>query len=134
MIPPLRRIPAALLAAAVAAAAAGCKSPPELEGAAAARSRGAAVEARPDAAGGGTSAPVDPWLDDARVLARVNGKIITLREVRHAMGPAYDQGLNQRDELAAYVAARVRDLVIRRLVVEEAKRIGFASSDEDRVG
>lgn len=124
----------ALLPLLAAAAAAACSSPGELEGAAAARSRGASVlageeaEAKPP---GEASRPADPWLDDARVLARVNGRVLTLREVRHAMGPAYDQYLDRREDLARFVQARVKDLVIRRLAIEEARRIGFTVDDED---
>lgn len=122
-------LPALLLAAAVPS----CSSPPELEGAAAARSRGALVEAAGEERGAPASpaAAVDPWLNDTREMAFVNGSVITLREVRHAMGPAYEQYLDRREELAAFVNARVKDLVLRRLVIEEGKRIGFASSDED---
>jgi hypothetical protein len=123
-----------LLAAAVLAG--GCAGTPELEGAAAARSRGAGVDApreaaaAPEGAPAAPSKPVDPWLDDETILARVNGHLITLRQVRHRM-PQYDQFLEDRAGLARYVNAQVREMVLQRLLIDEGKRIGLSVNDED---
>ena len=129
-----RPLPPAFL---LAAALAGCASDVELQGAAAARSRGADVPKDAPAAAGeaGDAAaparPYDPWLDDTRRLATVNGRVITLAQVRHDMGPAYEQYLDRRDVLAGFVAKKVRDLVQRRIVIDEGKRIGLSVIDED---
>ena len=124
---------AAAVLIASAALAAGCAGDPGLEGAAAARSLGASVEGDPPAESkpAAPAKPVDPWLDDATRLAQVNGKVITLRQVRHRMGPAYEQYLDRRDDLARLVHARARDLVEQQVVVEEAKRVGLRVTDED---
>ena len=118
----------------LAALPAACAGPEPLTGAAAARSRGASLSAEEEAAAAppaDSSRPADPWLDDARDLARVNGQIITLREVRQSMGRSFDDYLDRRDALAAFVNRKVQDLVVRRVVVEEVKRVGFIVSDED---
>jgi peptidyl-prolyl cis-trans isomerase SurA len=129
--------PTSLLIA--AALAAGCASS-ELTGAAAARSRGAALPPpgpEDAAAPAGEAAPAapavrrDPWLDDASVIARVNGEVLTLRHVRHRMGRAYDEFLDQRDQLAQLVQKETRGLVLERLVIAEAKRLGLTVSDEE---
>jgi hypothetical protein len=128
-----RSLPILLLLAALAAA---CSTDRELRGAAAARSRGAVLgddaPAAPAAEGAQAPArPYDQWLDDTRKLATVNGQVIPLGQVRHAMGPAYDQYLDRRDVLTGFVNKKVRDLVVRRLVVAEGKRVGLSVSDED---
>lgn len=122
-----------LLAAALAA---GCAGDRDLQGAAAARSKGALVEgdapAAPATEGDGAAPrPYDPWLDDTRKLATVNGEVIPLGRVRHDMGPAYDQYLDRREVLAGFVTKKVRELVLRRLVVAEGKRVGLTVSEED---
>ncbi|MHC4820694.1 MAG: peptidylprolyl isomerase [Planctomycetota bacterium] len=130
---PRTTIPVILL---LAAGATACAGNDELSGAAAARSRGASLPA-----GDRTTAPaapvenpdtkVDKWLDDARVLARVNGRTISLREIRHRMGPSYDAYLNRRDDLEVLVRKTVRDEVLRHLVTEEAKRVGLDVNEEE---
>ena len=118
---------------ACAALAAGCAGNPELEGAAAARSLGASVEGDPpvEAKPAAPSKPVNPWLDDATRIANVNGKVITIRQVRQKMGPSYEQYLDHPEDLARLVHARARDLVEQQVVVEEAKRVGLRVTDED---
>lgn len=124
-----------IFALAAALAAAACSSPDPLTGAAAARSRGAAVVDEAPAASGAPAAapsrPENPWLDETRDLARVNGQVITLREIRHSMGPAYDQYLDRTEELARFVRRKVLERLLRRIVVEEAKRIGISVDDEE---
>jgi hypothetical protein len=131
----------ASLLAAVAALAAGCAGTPELAGAAAARSRGAAVGGGEEAAapapspsGGAPARPARPrnqWLDDDDVRARVNGQVILLRQVRHLIGPGYEEYMSRLDDLTVMVHERTRELVIRRLVVDEGKRIGLSVPDEE---
>ncbi len=116
-----------LLAAAFVAA--GCSSSRELTGAAAARSRGAAVTGIPEAPPKFEAA--DPLTDYARVLARVNGKVITLRQVRHQLGPTYEQNLDQRELLIKAIEARTQDLVLKQLILDEAQKLGMGVSDED---
>ena len=121
---------------AAAAMAAGCTTDQELRGAAAARSRGAEVPAAAEAGPGAGAAvgPVrtyDPWLDDTRKLATVNGHVIPLGQVRHDMGPAYDQYLDRRDVLTGFVNKKVRDLVLRTIVTGEGKRVGLSVNAED---
>jgi parvulin-like peptidyl-prolyl isomerase len=66
-----------------------------------------------------------------RDLARVNGQVITLREIRHSMGPSYDQYLDRLEDLARFVRAKVLERLLRRIVVEEARRVGFTVTDEE---
>ncbi len=124
---------------AAAASAAGCAVDRELRGAAAARARGGEVAdpapadpaAAPDAAAGGPSRTYDPWLDDTLVRAKVNGQVITLGQIRHELGPSYEQYLDRREVLDGIVKKKVRDLVLRRVVAAEGKRVGVSVNDED---
>src|SRR5258706_2305422 len=123
-----------------AALFAGCAGPPELTGAAAARSRGAGVDPgdagdalpspAPAASAGGEARPQDQRTDEARILARVNGQVVTLRQVRQAIGPDYESLMGDDEGFAALVEAKVRELVVRRLVIDEGKRLKFPVRDE----
>ena len=127
------RRPAPVLVIAVLATAGGCAGPPLPSGIAAARALGAGDGAEgPDAdAPAGPLAPpgpeheVDPLLDFSRALARVNGEAIVLRQVRLEVGPEWEHLLDRRADLERLKEARLRDLVLRRLLVSEAKRIGL---------
>jgi hypothetical protein len=61
----------------------------------------------------------------------VNGHVITLRQVRHRIGPAYERYLDRKQELAELRDKTLRDLVLRRLVVDESTRIGVVPDAED---
>jgi hypothetical protein len=120
----------------IAALAAGCATDRELTGAAAARSRGAGAPGPAAGEGGAAplpapSAPYDQFLDDARVLAKVNGKVITIAEVRHRIQDSYDRNLDQRDLLAVQVNKEVGNLVLQRLVIDEGTRVGIDVTDAE---
>jgi hypothetical protein len=119
----------ALVLLTAAALAGGCSSPQELTGAAAARSRGAAItEAGSPRA---LLQAENPLTDYARVLARVNGKVITLRQIRHLVGPMYEQSLDKPEMLEAYIAAKTQDLVLKQLVLDEAEKLGIRATDDE---
>jgi hypothetical protein len=135
----------------LAALLGGCAADRTLKGAAAARSRGAGIEEAPAGAGAIPSVPAlpgsegagaevaprprpraaDPWMDDALWLARVNGHVITLRQVRHRIGPAYEQSLDRKEALAELRDKTLREIVLRRLVADESTRIGVVPDAED---
>jgi hypothetical protein len=123
--------PALLLA--LLASAGGCASPAPPTGLAAARARGAGdggAEPPPAAAGADDApasppAPVDQLLDFSRAVARVNGRTIVLREVRIQFGPSWENYLNRREDLLRLADERLRAIVLRRLLVAEAERIGL---------
>lgn len=79
--------------------------------------------------GAGAAAP-DPWFNDARWLARVSGRAITLREIKYRLGGTYDRLLADREQLRQLVDLKLQDLVVERLLEEEAKRVGIGVPED----
>ena len=137
--------PALLLALALVpglaiAAAAGCSAPAPPAGLAAALARGAdgGVEspAAPSDGAPASSTPaatreVDELLDYSRAVARVNGKTIVLREVRAEIGVSWEHYLDRRPDLIRLAEVRLRGIVVRRLLVAEANRIGLPVAEDE---
>ncbi len=131
---PHRTRPALSAAPVALALLAACSSPDPLTGAAAARSRGIAEPVAVPGEGSGASTlpprSQDPLFDDARVLAKVNGRVIAQRQVRHSFGASWDQYLSDPETLRRQVDRRVIEMVRERLVIEEGTRLGI-TLDED---